>query len=285
MIIDKIFIINLKSRTDRLENIKLLINHLKLDKNKIEIFEAVVGKDITKEEINKLLSISSLDTLYNYPSNHKDIRSKGAIGCYLSHYKIWEKMINQNLDNVLIIEDDIFTDVDAEEFNKYINSIPDDYDIGMLSWFKLWFDPLSNTNKNIIINEYWNKYNSINVFSTGCYLVSKKGAEKLIKNAFPICYQVDAYMNILNNVDKDFVRYISIESLLNQQDLGTDIQARCNRCEITEKINQLYNKKNNIETFGNVNNIERFNNNNKSQKNILEIVLILVLIIIFVKNI
>jgi GR25 family glycosyltransferase involved in LPS biosynthesis len=279
MIIDKIFIINLKSRTDRLENIKLLIDHLKLDKKKIEIFEAVVGKNITKEEINKILSISSLDTLYNYPSNHKDIRSKGAIGCYLSHYKIWEKMINQNLDNVLVIEDDIYTDVEAEEFNKYINSIPNDYDIGMLSWFRLWFDPLNNPNKNIIINNYWNKYNSTNVFSTGCYLISRKGAEKLKKNAFPICYQVDAYMNILNNIDKDFVRYISIESLLNQQDLGTDIQARCNRCEITEKINQLYNKKNNIETFGNI------NLDNKSKNNIVEIILILIIIIIFVKNI
>jgi GR25 family glycosyltransferase involved in LPS biosynthesis len=285
MIIDKIFIINLKSRTDRLENIKLLIDHLNFDKKKIEIFEAVVGKDISKDEINKILSISSLDTLYNYPSNHKDIRSKGAIGCYLSHYKIWEKIINQKLDNVLIIEDDIFTDIDSEEFNKYINSIPNDYDIGMLSWFKLWFDPLNNPNKNVIINKYWNKYNSINVFSTGCYLISKKGAEKLIKNAFPICYQVDAYMNILNNVDKDFVRYISKESLLTQKDLGTDIQARCNRCDITEKINQLYNKKNNIETFGNINNIETFVNNNKSEKNIVEIILILIIIIIFVKNI
>jgi GR25 family glycosyltransferase involved in LPS biosynthesis len=197
----------------------------------------------------------------------------------LSHYKIWEKIINQNLDNVLVIEDDIYTDVDVEVFNKYINSIPNDYDIGMLSWFNLWFDPLKNQNKNIIINDYWIQYNSINVFSTGCYLISKKGAEKLKKNAFPICFQVDAYINILNNVDKDFVRYISKKTQLSQRDLGTDIQARCNRCDITEKINQLYNEKNNIETFGNI------NNDNKSEKNIVEIILIMMIIIIFVKNI
>jgi len=278
MIIDRIFVINLKSRTDRLKNIKVLINQLELDKNKIEIFEAVVGKDIPNEEINKILSISSLDTLYNQPSNHKDIRTKGGIGCYLSHYKIWEKMINQNLDNIIIIEDDIITDADAAEFNAYINSIPNDYDIGILSWFKLWFDLLNNPNKNIIINKYWNQYDSINVFSGAGYLVSKKGAQKLIKNAFPICYQVDAYMNILNNVDKDFVRYIAVESLFNQKDLGTDIQNRCLKCDMTEQINKLYNKKNNIETFGNI-------NNNKSEMNIIEIILILVLIIIFVKNI
>jgi glycosyl transferase family 25 len=282
MIIDKIFVINLKSRTDRLENIKLLIDQLKLDKKKIEIFEAVVGNKISNDEINNILSISSLDTLLNKSTNHKDIRSKGAIGCYLSHYKIWEKVVNDNLNNVLILEDDIYYDADNKEFNEYINSIPNNYDIAMLSWFSLWFDPLKNHKKNIIVNNYWNKYDSVNIFSTGCYLVSKKGAEKLIKNAFPICYQVDAYFNILNNVTKDFVRYIAKESLLNQKNLGSDIQLNCKRCDITEKINLLYNKRNNIETFGNINNNN--NNNNNSDDNIIKIIIAVMIIIIFVKN-
>jgi len=279
MIIDKIFVINLKSRTDRLKNIKLLIDQLNLDKEKIEIFEAIVGNNIPNDEIYNILSITSLDTLFTKSINHKDIRTKGAIGCYLSHYKIWEKVINENLNNILILEDDIFTDADQKEFNEYINSIPDDYDIAMVSWFSLWFDRLNNPNKNIIINNNWNKYNSVNVFSGGGYLVSKKGAQKLIKNAFPICYQVDAYFNILNYIDKNFVRYISKESLLNQKNLGTDIQVNCQRCDITEKINLLYNKKNNIETFGNIN-----NNNNDSDNNIINIIIVVMIIIIFVKN-
>ena len=95
MKIDKIFIINLKSRDDRLKNMELLVDTLNIDKNNIEIFEAVVGKELN--EINDILSISSLDTLYNKSTNHKDIRTKGAIGCYLSHYKIWEKIVNENV--------------------------------------------------------------------------------------------------------------------------------------------------------------------------------------------
>ena len=58
MFIDKIFVINLKSRKDRLENIKKVLTKLKLDNN-VEIFEAVNGKELPKEEINKLLSITS----------------------------------------------------------------------------------------------------------------------------------------------------------------------------------------------------------------------------------
>jgi len=283
MFIDKIFIINLKSRTDRIQNINNLIKRLNLDINNIEIFEAVVGKNLSEEEINNMLSISSLNTLYYEASNHKDIRSKGAIGCYLSHYKIWEKMIRDDLNNILILEDDVNTDADFKEFFEYINNIPSDYDIGILSWFSLWFDRLNNPKKNIIINNNWHKYNSINVYSTGGYLLSKKGAKKLIKNAFPICYQVDAYINILNYVDKNFIRYIAKESLLNQINLGTDIQLTCRNCDITERINLIYNKKNNIETFGNIN--ENNNNNNENfEDNLIKIIIVVIIIIIFIKN-
>jgi glycosyl transferase family 25 len=279
MFIDKIFVINLKSRTDRIENIKNLIKNLNIDNKKIELFEAVVGKDIPKDDINNMLSISSLNSLYNESNNHKDIRSKGAIGCYLSHYKIWEKMINHNLNNIIILEDDIGTDANEKELNEYINSIPEDYDIGILSWFSLWFDRLDNPKKNSIINNYWNKYNSVNIFSTGAYLLSKKGAKKLIKNAFPICYQVDAYFNILNYVDKNFIRYVAKESIINQINLGSDIQINCKNCDITEKINLLYNKKNNIETFGNIN-----DNNDDFENNLIKIIIIVIIIIIFIKN-
>jgi len=274
MKIDKIFIINLKSRDDRLKNMKSLVETLNIDKNKIEIFEAIVGKELKNSEIYNILSISSLDTLHNKSINHKDIRTKGAIGCYLSHYKIWEKIINENLNNVLIFEDDLLTDVNTKEYEDYVNSIPQDYDIALLSWFTLWFDPLNNPKKNIIINNYWNKYNSINVFGCSSYLLSIKGAEKLIKNAFPICYQVDAYINILNDLEPSFVRYIANKSLFKQNNSKTDIQVDCKECDITEKINEMYNKKYNIETFG------MLNNNNS----IIFLILIIVITILVVKN-
>jgi GR25 family glycosyltransferase involved in LPS biosynthesis len=274
MKIDKIFIINLKSRNDRLKNMKLLIENLNIDKNKIEVFEAVVGKELKDNEIINILSISSLDTLYNKSTNHKDIRTKGAIGCYLSHYKIWEKIINENLENVLIFEDDIVSDIDTAEFEDYVNSLPQDYDIGLLSWFSLWFDLLNNPKKNTVINNYWNKYSSINVFGCAAYMVSKKGAEKLVKNAFPICYQVDAYINILNDLEPSFIRYIANQSIFKQNNSKTDIQVDCNECDITEKINAMYNKRYNIETFNMV------NNNN----NLILLIFIIIITILVVKN-
>ena len=38
---------------------------------------------------------------------HQRQMTMGEVGCFLSHYRIWEKMIANNQKEVLIIEDDI----------------------------------------------------------------------------------------------------------------------------------------------------------------------------------
>ena len=272
MHIDKIFIINLPQRIERLHKIKNLLQ--KLDLYNYEIYKAVDGKNLSQNKINELLSITSLNSLYAQAKNHKDIRSKGAIGCYLSHYNLWNEMIERNYDNVLIIEDDAQTDYNYNEIITFINSIPSDYDIAMLSWFTLWFDKLQNKKNIKIINEYWRKYKSINIFGTAAYMLSKNGAKKLIKNAMPINYQVDAYINIMTVVDETLIRYVSSTSIFYSNNMGTDIQNECKMCDVTEKINLLFNKYNNIETF---NIIE---NNNKHH--LLSLIIIIIIgIIIF----
>ena len=56
MHIDKIFIINLPQRIERLEKIKDLLKNLEYIDN-YEIYKAVDGKELSETEINKLLSI------------------------------------------------------------------------------------------------------------------------------------------------------------------------------------------------------------------------------------
>lgn len=62
---------------------------------------AVAGLSLTSQQ---------LEDCYDHASNkkhhHRDL-TKGEIGCYLSHRKIWQTMIDQNIDKALILEDDI----------------------------------------------------------------------------------------------------------------------------------------------------------------------------------
>lgn len=43
---------------------------------------------------------------YEDPFHHRQM-TMGEIGCFLSHYRIWEKMIKKGQNEVLILEDDI----------------------------------------------------------------------------------------------------------------------------------------------------------------------------------
>jgi len=43
---------------------------------------------------------------YEDPYHHRHM-TMGEIGCFLSHYKIWQKMVELNQNEVLILEDDI----------------------------------------------------------------------------------------------------------------------------------------------------------------------------------
>lgn len=112
-IFDKIYVITIPSFTDRIENMKK-----RLDGIDYEFFYGVYGGD--------------LDT-----SEYRDRGSKltrGQLSCALSHYKIYEKMVQENLDNVLILEDDCAFNSSVIEIEKYYNQLPENYSVFYLGY-------------------------------------------------------------------------------------------------------------------------------------------------------
>ena len=67
-------------------------------------FEAIDGKTLT-DEILIEMGITLLPE-YSDPY-HKRRMTMGEIGCFMSHFKIWQQMVEQNQPEVLILEDDI----------------------------------------------------------------------------------------------------------------------------------------------------------------------------------
>ena len=104
-LVDKIYVINLDRRKDRLKNIDTGLNKNKLE---YERFSACDGKNIDKykKDIEKY-----------FDKDHK--LTNGQIGCALSHIKIWEKILKNGTKNTLILEDDaIIPDNLLERINK-----------------------------------------------------------------------------------------------------------------------------------------------------------------------
>lgn len=98
MSVFKVFVINLDKSVARLERLKAEFERIGLD---FERLPAVDGRKLSDNQILKHYSPELNRKNYFVPL------SKPEIGVYLSHLKACEKIISENLDFGIILEDDI----------------------------------------------------------------------------------------------------------------------------------------------------------------------------------
>ena len=187
----KIFVINLKRDTQRREYIE---NHLDSRKLKYEIIDGVYGKDLSKSEINEIA-----DLKLSYKKMGKTI-SVNEIGCALSHQKAYKKIINENLDGALILEDDIILSSDIKEI---IESIYEHQKLFSECFWVGMFRSYINTKKKLFeINAFHSIYKSPRTRGAVAYYIDKSGAEKLLNLNKKITYVSDwffgGYLNKIN---------------------------------------------------------------------------------------
>lgn len=122
------FVINLDSSTERMDRMSRRLNELKIS---FERIPAVNGRDLSDELISQI----------TYPYNHFESRvrfprtlTKGEVGCFLSHRKCWEKLIESNEEWALIMEDDIRISDSAPKYMLSADWIPSGVKIVQLSW-------------------------------------------------------------------------------------------------------------------------------------------------------
>jgi glycosyl transferase family 25 len=231
--INNVYVINLKHRDDRLKKMDIMLKSIGRRFSEYERIEAVNGKLITEKEKNKLLSLKSKRIFHN-PSSFKDIRSLGAIGCYLSHISVWQLALNRGEKNIIILEDDIQLKIDGNKIDEYINSRPDDYDICYLDWYGLYGHSSSKE-----YNNHWDKNNDDEISYFSAYMISEKGIKKLLQNIYPIEQQIDCYADAYAIENKDFKRYLSKKIIFSQGYsplYDTDITRNTVRCYLNDII-------------------------------------------------
>jgi collagen beta-1,O-galactosyltransferase len=244
MIIDKIYMINLERKKNVADkSLKKLNNLTNINDNNlfsnIQIYTAIDGQLLNLNEINNKLTLKTKYTLKE-PSSYDDIRSVGEIGCYLSHTNIWKEIVDKNYTNCIIFEDDVIPNKNYDEIIKYIDNVPEDYDIAYLGWWSR--KDVNNKNKN----SYWlytedkEKSNILGLYS---YIISNEGAKKLLSKAFPIDVQLDTYVSLYNNITNNFKRYLCSDQLFKADKtiLGEEnTHTVCNKCKF---FNDMINKK------------------------------------------
>jgi len=195
----------------------------------IEIFEAVNGKELKPSH---LLSVWSL---YNLTKNverkeHAQLGSWGAVGCYLSHALIWERMVEKNTQKCIIFEDDVkFYSNFKEEFEKVTPFIPKDADVVFLDL--LWCENKINVNKHV------KKING-QFFGTHAYIITLEAAKKFLSKILPIEIQIDSYMSYFS-LENNMNMY-TLKNICTQKIHMSSIQQPCVICDLTSKKFKLY---------------------------------------------
>ncbi|XP_074596203.1 glycosyltransferase 25 family member-like [Brevipalpus obovatus] len=95
---DEIYIINLKRRPERLERMMKILDLLGVD---AKVWPAVDGKELSKDYL-----IRNNITMLDGYINERNL-TFGEIACFLSHYQIWQEVVEKNYSKVIIFEDDV----------------------------------------------------------------------------------------------------------------------------------------------------------------------------------
>lgn len=110
--IDKVYIINLKSRPDRRKHMSKILDIMKIPKSRVTYVDATDRNKINWKKALKSLDYNRpFDTFLNKSTWNKvhqdDNATKGQIGNFLSHLRVWNQVARQKPGKYLILEDDI----------------------------------------------------------------------------------------------------------------------------------------------------------------------------------
>lgn len=177
----EIIVLTLKGSTDRQASISRQLNNLGLE---FSFFYGVDGRT-TVSEVDALYS-DRLRRLFRGNS-----LSRGQMGCFGSHYRIWVKCFSEGKP-LIVLEDDVELIKDRFlEFYKLSDSIPEKFECLRL------FDKKTKRRKGVLSGsvEGFSVYKyTKGMMSTGGYYLTPNGARGLIKHTRPVFYPVDIYM-------------------------------------------------------------------------------------------
>lgn len=148
----KIHIINMDKDRDRWNRCSELLQHKGFN------FERFPGIDISRVDLR--------------PYRTKG-RTKGQLGCSISHRTLWKSMIANDMPWMIIAEDDVVPECDMEQMKHTIDQMPTDTDM-------LHFGCTNNLWGSCKRKRsFQDGFSYLTKFSgTHCYLITNKGARK-----------------------------------------------------------------------------------------------------------
>jgi GR25 family glycosyltransferase involved in LPS biosynthesis len=178
----KPYILTLPQYSARLEK----LNHLRCRLSSIGLettaYNGVNGRDITLQNttVDHLKFVHYNGETYTYNAcirTNQTAMTKGEFGCAWSHINLLKQLLTEpaNINYYLILEDDVELVKPLSDLSELLQNIPEDTDMCHLAKSD-WYPFI----KTVEVNSYFSKCIKAFFNRTTAYLISKKGAVKVL---------------------------------------------------------------------------------------------------------
>lgn len=174
-----IWVINLKRSIERREYITRHLSELELQ---FDLIEAVDGKQLTPDE---LAAIYDREQAIEHTGREL---TPSEIGCSLSHIKLYQKMVEEDLEEVIILEDDVVIQSDFLQILEHMHLFPAAWELVLLYHGGA---QISCWKKQAIYKQYQMVKFATIAYGTLGYMLKKDAARKLLAYAYPIRVPAD----------------------------------------------------------------------------------------------
>ena len=208
--LNRIFIINLKHRTDRREHI--LSEMKRQNITNFEFFDAIRP---TLEEVNDWNPTYCHHVIKHVSSNKFDNYRMGCLGCLKSHLGVMKLALARGYKRILVLEDDTVFTRPWADFKKLIEPLKK-YDLLYLSGsHSKPYKKLPNMNNIVKV---------VDTNTTGSYCIEERAMRFIVDNIGKYPKEVDVfYAKILQ---KKFDCYCIVPHMTKQLEGYSDIQGK-----------------------------------------------------------
>lgn len=171
-----VWVLNLERSRDRREFMEKQLQGLN---RQFEIIPAVDGNYLDAEDLKHYSVQEAIKTI------QREMKP-GEIGCALSHARMWERIVAENIEEVLILEDDVTIQSELLDVLEWRHAFPGDWELVNFRTDvkKIPFGPPVYTEYRIChFRSYANR--------TCAYFINTRGAKKLCDHVYPIRWAAD----------------------------------------------------------------------------------------------
>ena len=218
-----VFVISLARAVERREKMRARLGKLGAD---YEIVDAVDGATLTADDYgDNILRRDKFRRRYG-----REILD-GEIGCYLSHYQLWQRMVTEKIPSALVLEDDADWDEDLLAIADDIDNLDWAWGVVLLSAHR----PkkrgrvlqLVGDNRRLVLYDR-------RMGTTAGYIISQWGAQTLLKHCREITAPIDMLYGEWWRSKTPY--YIVVPPVVRQVEPDSLIQRKHKKASLAERV-------------------------------------------------